>query len=167
MPDDIKINIINNSEAIGRETGKTEKIAPSAEREKGPEATDQDREKVLTEIASNESKNQIGQNGAAISEARNARKQREKKIEKILEKDLEDIYLSLPADIKSEFRKLGEETANQINNLLDKAQIKIKEIIILIRKWLMIIPGVNKFFLEQETKIKADEIVKLKVNSKQ
>jgi len=32
----------------------------------------------------------------------------------------------------------------------------------LIKKWLLLIPGVNKYFLEQEAKIKADEIVKMK-----
>jgi len=28
--------------------------------------------------------------------------------------------------------------------------------------WLKLIPGVNKFFLEQEAKIKTDEVLKLK-----
>jgi len=50
----------------------------------------------------------------------------------------------------------------KINTLLDKAKINLGKIASLIRKWLSIIPGVNKFFLEQEAKIKADEIMKLK-----
>jgi hypothetical protein len=31
----------------------------------------------------------------------------------------------------------------------------------LIREWLLIIPGVNKYFLEQEAKIKTDKIQQL------
>ena len=45
---------------------------------------------------------------------------------------------------------------------MDKAKLKVKKVVNLIKKWLTMIPGVNKFFLEQEAKIKTDEIVKLK-----
>jgi hypothetical protein len=31
-----------------------------------------------------------------------------------------------------------------------------------IKRWLSIIPGINKFFLEQDAKIKAEKIIKLK-----
>ena len=36
------------------------------------------------------------------------------------------------------------------------------KIIDVIKKWLSIIPGINKFFLEQEAKIKTDKIMELK-----
>ncbi len=94
-----------------------------------------------------------------------ARKEREKRIEKILEENLESIYLNMPPAKQREFMIAGEQTAKQINVLLEKAKFKIKEVINLIRKWLSLIPGVNKFFLEQETKIKADKIAHLR-NSK-
>ncbi len=88
--------------------------------------------------------------------------EREKQIENFLAKDLEEIYLGLPLDKQAEFRKTGEETAKKIEKLLEKTKINLGKIVNLIRKWLSLIPGVNKFFLEQEAKIKADEIVKLK-----
>jgi hypothetical protein len=88
--------------------------------------------------------------------------EREKQIENFLAKDLEEIYLGLPLDKQVEFRKTGEETARKIEKLLEKTKISIGKIVSLIRKWLSLIPGVNKFFLEQEAKIKADEIIKLK-----
>lgn len=94
-----------------------------------------------------------------------ARKEREKRIEKILEENMEEIYLKLSPEKQKEFRVMGEQTARQINAILEKTKFKIKEIINLIRKWLSIIPGLNKFFLEQEAKIKADKIIHLK-NSK-
>ena len=86
----------------------------------------------------------------------------EKEIEEILANDLEKIYLKLPDDKKAEFKKTGEKTAREISSLLSQAKVKIENIISLIKKWLELIPGVNKFFLEQEAKIKADEILKIK-----
>jgi len=98
----------------------------------------------------------------SISKAQSDRKRRQREIEKILEEDLEEIYLNLPVDRQKEFKAKGEETAEEINSLLDRAKIKAKKIIELIVKWLAIIPGVNRFFLEQEAKIKADEIVRMR-----
>jgi len=89
-------------------------------------------------------------------------KEEQKKIEKILAAGLEDIYLSLPAVKQKEFKIEGEKTTKEIDILLNKAKINMGKIVALIRKWLSLIPGINKFFLEQEAKIKADEIVKLK-----
>jgi hypothetical protein len=91
--------------------------------------------------------------------------EREKQIENFLAGGLEEIYLGLPLEKQSEFRLKGEETAKKINKLLEKTKINIGKIVNLIRKWLALIPGVNKFFLEQEAKIKADEIVKLRIKN--
>ncbi len=90
-----------------------------------------------------------------------AQKEREKQIENILADGLEDIYLNMPPDKQEEFKTVGEQTAREINKLLDSAKVKVKQIIDLIKKWLSLIPGVNKFFLEQEAKIKADKIMEL------
>lgn len=87
---------------------------------------------------------------------------RQKEIENVLSQGIEDIYLSLTPEKRREFKKAGEETAKKISRLLAKAKINIREIIKLIIKWLSLIPGVNKYFLEQEAKIKADEIMKMK-----
>lgn len=87
--------------------------------------------------------------------------ERQAEIERILEDDLSTVYFNLPADKKEMFRLKGEQTAYEINDLLSAAKVKVKKIIKLIRNWLLIIPGVNRFFLEQEAKLKADEIIKL------
>lgn len=84
------------------------------------------------------------------------------RIEKILEQDLGKIYFSLPENLKKEFKVKGEETAAKIEILLQRAKVKVKEVIKLIMAWLKMIPGVNKYFIEQEAKIKTDKILKLK-----
>lgn len=84
-----------------------------------------------------------------------------KQVESVLSKGLDEIYLNLSAAERDEFKKQGEKTAEKISRILMSVKINMREIIKLIRKWLMLIPGVNKYFLEQEAKIKADELVKL------
>ncbi len=100
----------------------------------------------------------------AASNIKYKRAERKKKIEEILEKDMGSLYLSMPTYKQNEFRRVGEEISQKINDLLDKAKIKIKNIINLIKRWLLIIPNINKYFLEQEAKIKADKILKIKTS---
>jgi hypothetical protein len=83
----------------------------------------------------------------------------EEEIEDILEEDLGDIYKSLPDSKKARFREEGEETVSKIRNVTRKPNVNSKKIFGLIRKWLRIIPGVSRFFLEQEAKIKTDKIL--------
>jgi len=85
-----------------------------------------------------------------------------KKIEDILEEDIEDFYFNLPPQKQQEFKQKGEETAGKIEELLRTVKVNMRKIIGLIKSWLQIIPGVNKHFLEQESKIKADKILKIK-----
>jgi len=87
---------------------------------------------------------------------------RDEQIDAILSDGLTDIYLSLSPKKQAEFRAGGEETVKKISSLLSQAKIKIKQIVDIIKRWLSIIPGINKFFLEQEAKIKAEKIIKLK-----
>jgi hypothetical protein len=84
------------------------------------------------------------------------------KIEDVLEEDLEDIYFQLPQDKQAEFAQKGEQTANQIETLLGHVKVNFGKILDLIKNWLRLIPGVNKYFLEQEAKIKTDKIIKIK-----
>ena len=84
-----------------------------------------------------------------------------KKVENILELDLLDVFKKLSPEQKQEFKKKGEETSIAINGLLNNAKIKTKKILSLIKEWLQMIPGVNKFFIEQLAKSKLDEIMKL------
>lgn len=98
----------------------------------------------------------------SFSLTQSTHREREKQIENILEIDLAEIYLNLSPENKKKFKFKGEETARAISNLLDESKIKIKKIMNLIKDWLKIIPGINKYFVEQLTKNKLDEIMKLK-----
>ena len=98
-------------------------------------------------------------NQAAYQAVVNPQTESYKKIENILEEDLGEIFFKLTPLEQEEFKKKGEETASLIMDLLAKSKVQIKKIIEAIKDWLKLIPGINRFFLEQEAKIKADKIV--------
>ncbi|MBI5254540.1 hypothetical protein HY932_02030 [Candidatus Falkowbacteria bacterium] len=83
-------------------------------------------------------------------------------VETILEEDLKDLYVNLPENKKEAFKKEGERVAGKIEKIIQSAKVSVSKIISLIRNWLLMIPGVNKLFLEQEAKIKADKILAVK-----
>ncbi|MFA5051716.1 MAG: hypothetical protein WC544_01485 [Patescibacteria group bacterium] len=85
----------------------------------------------------------------------------ELRVEAILSDHLEEIFMQMNPEEQAAFQKKGEETASQIAVLLQDVKVKVKSILDLIRDWLKAIPGVNKFFLEQEAKIKTDRIIAL------
>jgi hypothetical protein len=85
------------------------------------------------------------------------------KVEKILAEDMDNIFLSLDVSQQAAFKKRGEETSLQIAKLLNKGKVPLKKIVNLIVAWLRVIPHVNRFYLEQEAKIKADKIMKLTI----
>lgn len=87
---------------------------------------------------------------------------RELEVDNILSEGLSETFLTMPPDKQKLFKIEGEKTVKKINVLLDSAKINVGKIISLIRKWLSIIPGVNRFFLDQEAKIKSDNILKIK-----
>ena len=143
---------------------KKEKIASSRSIEK-KEVLESIKEKSLekSEVAEGELKEAGLSDSSTVKTEENRSIAREKEIEKTLEVGLEDIYKNMSIEKRGEFKRAGEETADKINKLLEKTKVKAKKIINLIKKWLSLIPGVNKFFLEQEAKIKTDEIMKLKM----
>jgi hypothetical protein len=127
------------------------------------ESAPEHREKENTAEAI-EDKGQEGEPGVSLVVAGRRDSQslvREKAIEKILEKDLAGLYVSLPPQKQREFKMAGEATARKISELITKTKFKVGKVIDLIKKWLSLLPGVNKFFLEQEAKLKADEIMKM------
>lgn len=83
-------------------------------------------------------------------------------VEKILEEELGDAFAQLTLIQQQEFKIKGEQTAFEIRQLLRKTHVNIKKVFELILEWLKLLPGVNRFFLEQEAKIKADKIMALK-----
>lgn len=80
-------------------------------------------------------------------------------IEEVLQEDLTDLYLSMTPEDRKAFKIKGEETVSMIHTLVRVAHINTKKIFQLIRTWLQMIPGVNRFFLEQEAKIKTDKVL--------
>lgn len=95
----------------------------------------------------------------SMSSAKTESRQR---IEKVMEDGLAEVYKTMPAETKKQFREEGEKTAAEIETLLYKVKVQSKKIFQLIFAWLRIIPGVNKYFLEQEAKLKTDELIRLK-----
>lgn len=83
-------------------------------------------------------------------------------VEKILSDGLEELYSKLPENRKAEFKQKGEQAASAIEKLLQSAKVQVKKVVSIIRDWLLMIPGVNKFFLEQEIKIKTDKLLDYK-----
>lgn len=84
------------------------------------------------------------------------------KVETILEEGLKEAFQELTPVQRQEFKIKGEETAFQVRDLLKATHVKVKSIFRLILEWLKMLPGINRFFLEQEAKIKADKILSLK-----
>ncbi len=106
---------------------------------------------------------QPGENGqAGASLAQSFQKQRAAAIDLILAEGLNEVFLKMNAQEQKEFQRKGEETVVKINELLSQTKVKVNKIIDLIKAWLKMIPGINRFFLEQEAKIKADKILQVK-----
>lgn len=82
-------------------------------------------------------------------------------IENILEQDLGAVYQQLSEPQKTIVRQEGERAASLIRTLLEQVKVKAKSVLNVIRRWLRLIPGINKFFSEQEAKIKTDKMMNL------
>lgn len=139
--------------------------------EQGQEKIDKDREKTSSEKIIEKKPENLEEKDELITDDDiddtqdkniSESQQRINEIDDILAYGLNDIFLSMPAEKQGEFRKKGEETRDKIDQLLNKAKVNMGKIVILIRKWLSLIPQVNRYFLEKEAKIKADKIIKLK-----
>ena len=171
MPDDTK-KPLSNIEQIQRNEEEVEEkreiVEQEIEKVEQTEQVTEKQEQPVSEKTQEIQKEGIEPGGiqpggvSASVDPANILKEREEEIEKILAEDLEDEFTKMDPATQQEFKRKGEETAQKINNLLESAKVKVKKIIDLIRSWLIMIPGINKFFLEQETKIKTDKILKTK-----
>lgn len=83
-------------------------------------------------------------------------------IEDVLTENLVEIYQQMPPEKQVEFKRVGEETAGKIEVLVRQIKVQVHKILELIKNWLRFIPGVSRFFLEQEAKIKTDKILALR-----
>lgn len=154
-----------------------EKIIEQPKIEKIPAAADQKSEAIKTAettaekaaISPEKPKENIqpreksGEGGIrSASSAPSYQQRRILEIDNILAEGLNEVFLKMNPQQQKEFKAKGEETAVKISGLLNKTKVSIGKIIALIRRWLKLIPGVNKFFLEQEAKIKGDKIIRMK-----
>lgn len=80
-------------------------------------------------------------------------------VELILAEGLEDLYGKMLPSEQEAFKKRGEEVALTIRQMMTSAKVKVKKVLLLIKGWLRMIPGVNQYFLDQEAKIKTDKIL--------
>ena len=159
-----KLGIVNGNDLEKIDLRKSEtESAPQPEKEalseKFPETSLENKPDLKPEDLAGEG--QSGE-GMIVDPGAQVQNQRIKKIEAVLEEDLGDIYSKMPISKQKEFKIEGERVTKKISELLNVSKVKVKKIIDLIRGWLSIIPGVNNFFLEQETKIKTDKIIKLR-----
>lgn len=83
------------------------------------------------------------------------------KVETILSEDLVETYRDMPLDLQVKFKNEGERIAQVIWQMIKSAKVQAKKIFQMIINWLKMIPGVNRYFLEQESKIKTDRILAL------
>lgn len=154
---------------VEKKSEQVEKTGVSPENISNPNKSAMVEQKELKQedsLENSELKNGEGELGGIvrIGNARQHKSQQVKEIEDIMASDLKDVFLKMSPDKRAKFKLVGEETAVKINELLDKTKVKVRKIIRLLRKWLTMIPGANKYFLEQKVKIKADEIIALKNN---
>ncbi|MBI3956913.1 MAG: hypothetical protein HY340_02890 [Candidatus Kerfeldbacteria bacterium] len=84
-----------------------------------------------------------------------------KEVEGILSDGLDDAYGSMDALTQKEFKEEGERAAEQIRSLLEQTKVKVRNIIKILTRWLTMIPGVSRLFVEQEAKIKTDRLLSL------
>ena len=84
------------------------------------------------------------------------------KIENVLEEDLKDAYFKMEPELQATFKHEGEQTAEKIEDLFSRGKATAHKIFKLVFAWLKLIPGMNKLFIKQEAKIKADRIMGIK-----
>jgi len=82
-------------------------------------------------------------------------------VEKILEAGLGEYVPDMPEEARQRFLKKGGEVAAQLSVMVRTLNIHVSLVLKLLKEWLLTIPGVNKYFIEQEAKIKADKIIDL------
>lgn len=82
-------------------------------------------------------------------------------IEEVLSSGLDKTFLDMSPQERALFKSEGEKTALKISTLLSKARVNADKIVKLIKEWLKLIPRVNRYFLEQEAKIKTDKVLNI------
>jgi len=82
-------------------------------------------------------------------------------VERELEDGLWEAYSVMPPDLRQRFKVEGERVAQVIREGLAAGNLTGKRVIEIITNWLKMIPKINKWFLRQEAKTKADTILEM------
>ncbi len=88
-------------------------------------------------------------------------------VEQVLSDGLLEYYRAMNPKVQQLFKSRGEELAQALTEMVQGAHVQISKVVELIRRWLLLIPGVSRFFLEQEAKIRADRIAMIADLSKE
>ena len=83
-------------------------------------------------------------------------------VENILSENVNKLYSQLSEAKKIAFRKRGEEVVIKIKTILKGTKIRANEIFELIKGWLIMLPKISTYFLDQEAKIKTDKVLEMK-----
>ncbi len=98
---------------------------------------------------------------AAPAPAQPAKDPTLRQVEDVLEEGLAEVYKKMDPAHQARFSKEGDRVAGRVTEMIRQARVRAREVLSLISNWLKIIPGVNRFFLDQEAKIKTDRIIAL------
>lgn len=82
-------------------------------------------------------------------------------LEEILADNVMEVYQMLSPKEQEQFRKAGEEAVTKIEVLVTQFKATARAVLQIIRQWLRTIPRINTLFLEQESKIKTDRVLKM------
>jgi hypothetical protein len=140
---------------------RVEVALPAPESPKAPEAFEKGPEAPppAVEVSEQPVARPVRKPSAPTAPSVPARDEMTKEIEGILSEDLTDLFLKMTPSQQERFKAKGEETASKIRQLVSATKVNAKKVLDLIKDWLKLIPGVNKFFLEQEAKIKTDKVL--------
>lgn len=136
---------------------------PSTAPEQREQAAQQEQEQNQLEVTTGERpqpERDTRRPARAVPQAPTIQQAVQKDIENILSEDLGDLYRTMTPEQQKKFRTRGEEIAAKVTQLVLTAKARFRDIWSLVRAWLGMIPGVNKLFLEQESKIKTDQLIK-------
>lgn len=161
---------------------------PAAEGEFRPENKPLESAEKTDRPAMEKNPNKLPADAVNMSDSEIERNKQKIEIEKILEKGLKKIYASLPLDQRQRFKAKGEKTASDVTHLIVSGKITPAKTIDLVKNWLLLITDANNGkitrggiikmakkilkifrvysqpenpFIEQQTKIKTDDIIKL------
>lgn len=85
-----------------------------------------------------------------------------RELEIALGEGLEDQFLKMDFMSQKGFKEAGENLTEVLKDVILNQKIERPKIMDKIRLWLKMIPNVNNFFIEQETKNRADKIMAIK-----